>query len=539
MHGLHRKVFGLKRWLVWFIAALALCGCAKATENGHVLRLADGPGYPMLNPYFQNGDWGAEGLWELTGASLAGWAATSDTFRPILLRELPTRANGGISPDFRRFVLHLRSNLHWSDGAALTSRDVVFTYHAVMDPSSGVTSTEGWNALQTISAPNPMTVVMSLRVPDAGFLQLLCIDMRFILPEHLLAGAPLNHATKYNRMPIGAGPFRYAKVDPAAEVVLEPNPLYFLGPPKLKQIVERSIPDDNTKIIQMRTGELDMIAHISPRNVLAARTIPAASVGALGTYASLRIVFDLRSPLVQEPAVREALRLGVNRPAIRDKVFDGAARLLESIFVVDDAMHVTLPFAAYDPARARLMLDRAGWRRGRDGIREKNGKKLVIDLLAKTGDQGTDETIELLRENWLRIGVGLNVRRVLEAQLNEEVWETGGIHALPFDGALLSYGSASLDAKFQWGCDTFPPNGFNVARYCDRRVDKLLASLTRIDGHANRLRVFARMQQIINSAVPQIVLVQPETIFVIGSHVHGIYLNAWSIYDHFSNVDIF
>jgi hypothetical protein len=162
--------------------------------------------------------------------------------------------------------------------------------------------------------------------------------------------------------------------------------------------------------------------------------------------------------------------------------------------------------------------------------------RFLMCLIAALALCGCAQT---MRENWSRIGAGLSVRRVQEAQLNEQIWETGGTHALPFDAVLVSYGSALLDTDVQWGCDTFPPHGFKVTRYCDHRVDKLLASLTRVDGHANRLRIFAQIQQIINSAVPQIVLVQPTTLFVIGSRVHGIYLNAWSIYDHFSNVDTF
>ena len=136
---------------------------------------------------------------------------------PDLASEVPTLRNGGISPDGRTIVYHLRRNVVWQDGKPLTAGDVVFTQHAIMNPGNNVYSRYGFERVQSISAPDRYTVQIRLRAPFSPILtQFFGPSNNYgIMPEHLLRGyADLNHIP-FNALPVGSGPYT-VKSGPAA-----------------------------------------------------------------------------------------------------------------------------------------------------------------------------------------------------------------------------------------------------------------------------------------------------------------------------------
>jgi peptide/nickel transport system substrate-binding protein len=519
--------------VVLVLAVSLFAGCANSTVAPHVLRLSDGTGDYTLDPYFAT-DQESFDLAALTMASLVRWDDGSESFRPEMLTVLPSRANGGVSRDFRHIVLHLRPNMRWSDGAPLTSRDVVFTAHAVTDPGGGAIFRDGWNDLRSIKALDATTVQMETISTDANFLHRRLFGyMRFILPEHLLAGVALNHSS-YNRMPVGAGPFRYVRVDPGTAIVLEANPTYFRAPPKLHRIVVRILPDANTTLVQMRTGDLDMIANLSAEADSAARALTNVRIAGLSTYATVRVVFNRDSPTVGDQRVREALRYATDRRTIAAKVYHGIGAIFEALFVPEDAMHAELHFVEYDPARAARALERAGWRPGPDGVRMKGGTRLTFSLIAPSKDLRLDAAIEIMRADWAKIGAAVQVQRI---PFQEMLVPDGRVARGHFDAVIIPYGTASMWFDNQWGCAEFPPRGLNLARFCDRGVEERVALLRRTDDRVARARIFSEIQRIIDQRVPMIILVQPPNLYVFGPRVRGVHMNPWSIFERFSEAD--
>jgi len=117
---------------------------------------------------------------------------------PKLAREVPTRANGGISADGLTITYHLRAGVRWQDGVAFTSRDVKFSYDAIMNPNNDVISRHGYDIVRSVETPDPLTVVFRLKQPFAPFVSVVFgeSDSTYgILPAHVLDWAAASVAT--------------------------------------------------------------------------------------------------------------------------------------------------------------------------------------------------------------------------------------------------------------------------------------------------------------------------------------------------------
>lgn len=147
------------------LLALACAACSRAGEprQAHVLRIADWSEPTSLNPLLAH-DQDTIGLDLLFCQTLVG-LSHDNKLVPILLRRVPTRANGDISADGKTIVYRLRPDVRFADGQPLTSRDVVFTYHAVMDPRNPVLSQDAYRRIAALAAPDARTVVVHLRSP--------------------------------------------------------------------------------------------------------------------------------------------------------------------------------------------------------------------------------------------------------------------------------------------------------------------------------------------------------------------------------------
>lgn len=172
------------------LLALACAACSRAGEprQAHVLRIADWSEPTSLNPLLAH-DQDTIGLDLLFCQTLVG-LSQDNKLVPILLRRVPTRANGDISADGKTIVYHLRSNVRFADGQLLTSRDVVFTYRAVMDPRNPVLSQDAYRRIAALAAPDARTVVVHLRSPWNAAVRELFAQSDFAFGVYLRARSP-------------------------------------------------------------------------------------------------------------------------------------------------------------------------------------------------------------------------------------------------------------------------------------------------------------------------------------------------------------
>jgi len=176
---------------------------------------------------------------------------------PDLITEIPTVENGGISDDYLTYTYHLRRDARWHDGVPVTSKDVKFTYELMMNPDITVETRQGWDVIRRVETPDSYTVVFHLKEVYANFVGD-CFYDESVLPEHILKDrvGPGFRSARFNREPVGSGPFKFVEWVPGSHMVLEANRDYYGEGPYLDRIVIKFIPDGNALLMQLRAGEI-------------------------------------------------------------------------------------------------------------------------------------------------------------------------------------------------------------------------------------------------------------------------------------------
>jgi peptide/nickel transport system substrate-binding protein len=469
-------------------------------------------------------------LSELTSAEFVRFDTAGNPI-PELVTSIPTKENGGVSADGRTITWHLRRGVRWSDGAPFDSSDVVYTYRVVMDPNNNVPARAAWERLSSVTAPDKYTVVFHFKSPYALFLvdYFASVSPSCVLPKHILGpGTSINQAP-YNALPVGIGPFRYTAFNRGDDVELEANPYYWRGHAKLQRIVYKMITDENVDFTELQTGEIDLWALINGALAQRVRTLPGKAVVApLGTFLA-GVYFNVQRPSVSDPRVRRALRLATDRPALVDKVSLHNAVAQESLVPATAHDYLDLPLAPYDPKRAAALLDAAGWKRGPDGTRSKNGVALNIEIAIPGGYAPSANAANLLLNDWGAIGVGVQIRVWPDSTFFAPLDAGGIIQSGKFDAVLFSNGPfpyANIDTVY--ACKAFPPNGFNSDRYCNPRVDALNARYTQTFDPAERTKLAASMQRQLDDDAPGIVTYLRKYVEAYDNRLHGYHLSAYT-----------
>jgi peptide/nickel transport system substrate-binding protein len=521
------------------LGALTACAAAPKTTP-HELRYAIAEDVANLNPHL-SGQVSVSVLSSWTAAWLTRVGARGEPV-PELATVIPTPANGGISSDGRTIIYHLRRGVVWSDGAPFNADDVVFSTKVVLNPANNEGTRAGWDDIATIQEPDKYTVVYRLRHPYAGFIyQYFSTEGAnpSILPKHILGGLPNINDAPYNALPIGIGPFKYVRWKRSDFIELAANPTYFRGPPKLRRIVVRIMPDRNAALNALEAHEVDLLI-LWPSYYERARAIPGVTVSKRlgGRYAHLD--FNLSHPVVADPAVRQAIRLAIDRETILRKIGRGLGIVQDNIVSpINPAFDPRVPTAPFDIAAANRILDGAGWRRGPDGVRERNGRRLELFFAASAGTPDLDERNELIRQWLRRIGVALDIRRYA-APIYFALASQGGILAGgKFDlTTFVSSGDPIGDLSGQYACSAAAPNGQNVTHYCNRRVDAAMDAFSRLYSFRARQPYADFVQSQLQRDVPSIVLSIPYDLFAYNSKLRGFRTGSIAPFDDFMRVDI-
>ncbi|HEX4604893.1 MAG TPA: ABC transporter substrate-binding protein, partial [Candidatus Angelobacter sp.] len=290
-------------------------------------------------------------------------------FDPLVHRDehfnmVPWVAEKWDTPDPVTYVFHLRQGIHFHDGRPLTSRDVKWTLDSIRDGSLITLKTTTYKLVARVDAPDDSTVVVHLSEPDGTLL--------YNVSEGAFGIVPYGSDKRFNRNPIGSGPFRFVLQEPDSQVVLERNDSYWGQHAKVERVRLSIVPDATTRALELRKGSAD----ISPSGSLSAdmvgtlRREPNLEVEQQpGTVLSY-LAFNLRDPILKDVHVRQALAFAIDRGTILHYLFGDQGRLADSVLPPQHwAYSGDVAHYPYDPAKANSLLDSAGYARGNDGTR--------------------------------------------------------------------------------------------------------------------------------------------------------------------------
>ncbi len=484
------------------ILCLAAAFCAppvSASDSLHswtqpnVLRYGDQIEPDSLNPYLANA-LAATRVDTLIFSGLIRYGLNGRLL-PDLATAVPSVANGGISRDLKTYTYHLDPRALWHDGVPVTAADVVFTWHEIMDPRNNVTSRNGYDHIANVVAVDPHTVRISYREPYAPALNNFAAgpSRKSILPKHVLEHEDFN-TTDFNRAPIGSGPYQFVRWDHGSEVVLAAFPKYFRGRAIIPKIEYRIVPDTNTLFNEVRTHDLDA-AEIEASFVKLAQASPGIAVVEASTLGYRHLDFNTTHPGLDERDVRLALSYALDRDAIFNKIYFGIGDRTPGDQLVSTGWgDPHIPRYPHDPAKANAMLDRAGWKRGPDGIRTKGGQRLAFVMRSIAGQKPAEALEVEAQSDWQKIGVDLTIKNSPGATLF-----ANGIGPLPAgDYDVGYYGflrEPDPDDSEMIGPDSVPPNGRNWTRYRDPVIGDLQRRALEAVDENKRRALYVRIER--------------------------------------------
>ncbi len=534
-------------------AALALAACAATLPAAsvaqaarhpytipHVLRYATGEDIVGLNPHLVQ-----QGTVSFMSQLTMAWLLRYDQHNqpvPELATTVPSKAHGGISRDGKTITYHLRRDAKWSDGTPFTADDVRFSVDVVRNPANNEGTHLGFDQIDRVEVPDPYTVVFRMQRPYSGFY------VNFfssgganpcVLPKHLLEKLPNINDAPYNALPVGIGPFKYVSWKRADSVEMVPDPLYFGRKPKLQRVIFKIIPDRNTTLTQLTTHEIDLWAALPAAFYDRARAVPGVATIRQASYGFNHVDFNVEHGALRDPVVRRALRLATDRATIREKIRHGVGILQETPFSPGHPFHVDLPRVPFDVAAANRLLDAAGWKRGADGVRAKDGMRLEFTVAIGVGLPDTDAILELMRSSWSEAGAHFEVRHY-PSPLYFAPAQTGGIlYSGKYDVAIFAwYTDPNGDLTNLYACDRIPPKGQNIPRYCNHGADAALRRFISTYDLAEQRAASRVVQEALYRDVPTFVLDAREDVYAFNDDMHGFHPNQVTAFDDLVEADI-
>jgi len=517
-------------------------GRTAAASHPHWLRIANGQGDPNslnihLDPSATTGF-----IAELTQAYLARYDRGAHPV-PELVTVIPTQRNHGISADGKTITWHLRRGVRWSDGVAFTSDDVVFSVHAIMNPANNEEQgTSGWDLIAKMDQPDRHTVVFHLKRPYGSYLPLYfgtAANEPCILPKHILGTLHDINTAPYNAKPVGIGPFRVVQWRHGDAIELEANPYYWRGVPKLKRVTFKLLASQETLTAQLQTGEVDLWPLMPPSYTARLKSVASLDVRVEPNFRTTNLDFQNTRPLVSDPRVRQAIRAALDRKRLVATVLHGYGSLHDGVVIPLDPPSEHDRTEPYDPARARALLEAAGWHAEPDGTRSRAGTKLVLDAVYPVGTAELDRTIEFVRSALHDVGLTVQSRRFAPNVFRAQLSAGGILYGGKYDIALYPRTlEAVSDVNGLYGCDAIPPRGENASRYCSPHVDALLRDVEASYNDDVRRRLFARVQAQMVADVPTIMLYVWRGGYAWNHHVRAFNPPLITPFDDMQNVDV-
>jgi peptide/nickel transport system substrate-binding protein len=458
---------------------------------------------------------------------------------PDLVVRVPTRANGDISADGKTIVYHLRRGVRWQDGVPLTSRDVAFTFALMRDPKSNFPETSVYSIVDRLDTPDDHTVVLHLHSAWADATSQLFVggEDGSIVPEHVLRGVTDLTTSRFESAPIGSGPYAVERWDRGNGIVLRANPNYFRGRPPIDRIDVAFVPDQNTIALRILTGELDFSPQIPQSAAPTLHPSPSLRLVSAPTYNDIQLGFNTRLAPFDDARVRRALVMAVDRAHLVSAVYYGFAVVADDLVPPQSSAYVHDPSVRPDgdPDAAGKLLDAAGWPRGSDGVRRKNGAPLAFVLTVPSGYAAVVNSAVQAQAGWHAIGVEASLKTVPSNVLYAP--GTGLMPSGLFSAYLVTNGyETSPDRADTLTTAGIPPNGRNYPRYSDRDVDAwtALARTTLVDAPRNAL--YAKISRRVRSDAPLVPLLWQKQVYAYTSKLSGVRpetVNSdfWNVYD--------
>jgi peptide/nickel transport system substrate-binding protein len=429
----------------------------------------------------------------------------------------------------KRYVLHLRRNARWSDGHPLTAKDVAFSIELGNNPLLIEGNSSEFGLMRSVRALDRYTVEVTIAQPSPPFLEN-ALGATYPLPEHILHRYPpmseaeakfVNTDVDFNQHPTISGPFEIERNVPDSYLILRRNPLYWGPAPKMNRIAFRVYPQQDSLYAAVDAGEVD-VTDIPP-NLWRIHNRLRGNHKFINwpwnvTFLLLPNYDDPAISWIHDPRTKQAMMYAINRKFIISGLMSGQADVLNGpIPTFSPYYDKKVTTYEYNPAKARALLDAAGWHL-QNGVRVKDGKALRVTL--KTGgatDAIASNIAELIQANLKNVGIDC----VLQNEELQTFFED--LHNSRFQLALrgVILDPYPDDYKFYYSTQTRANGGYNLGFYSNPQIDQAIADARTASNAAAARAALNRYQELASVDLPAIYLYSNRLGAVVPSNMTG------------------
>ncbi len=457
-----------------------------------------------------------------------------------------------------KVTFKLIDGITWEDGTPVTADDFVFAFQLYQDPGIKNASRFLLERTAEIQKVDDQTFVW---VGAPGY-----SDATYFLnffgpePKHVLESMDPAEigGSDYANKPLAYGPYKIVENVPNERTTLEANPTYWRadeGLPKVGNIVFKYLTSEDQVLQQLEGEEIDVVGQIGltlaqaplldeleSQGLVKAQYVP----GTVWEHVDFGIQRgDDQTPFFDDVRVRQAVAYGTDRQKIIDQVLYGKTVQMNSFLPMDHWAYPPngegLNEYAYDPEKAKALLDEAGWVEGADGIREKDGRKLQVQFYTTENNATRQAVAQIMQEDLKKIGIDVVLNFVPGPAVLFKNGADGVLTGRTFDMGMYAWVSGSDPSTLLYVCSQIPTAdnsyaGQNNPGYCSEDYDKAaLASQAETD-RAKRIPLVIEAQQIFNNDLPTFPLYQRVNVGAVRTGVTGPQLDPTSQQD-FYNID--
>ena len=427
-------------------------------------------------------------------------------------------------PDPQTYIFHIRHGVQFHDGRPLTARDVKWTLDSVRNGTVITLKSAAFKLVDRVEATDDYTVVLHVKEPDS--------PLMWSLTDGALGIVPYGSDKNFNRNLIGSGPFKFVRFDPDSQVVLERNDSYWAERPKVERVRFVIVPDATTRALELRKGSadvsasnslpLDIVKTLRQDNKLQVMQEPGTNL--------LYVAFNLRDPILKNVQVRQAIAYALNRGPMLHYLFADAGRLADSVLPPEHwAYNGSVNHYPYSVEKAKLLLDAAGYPRGKNGMR--------FHITMKTSTEETARLIAAVMQQQLRdVGIVLEIRSFEPTTFYADVVKGAfQMYTLRW----LGYSNEDPDIfEYAFYTGSFAPKAANRSYYSNARVDQLIEEGRRILDQERRKQIYAEVQSILAHDLPYIDFWYLDNVMVHSRRVRIDHIGPGGNYDFLTTAEL-
>ena len=464
------------------------------------------------------------------------WETDLGKFSPGLATDWSVNATAS------EYTFHLRKDVKFTDGTPFNAAAIKYTFDRIMNPDlKSQTAISLMGPYKETQVVDDYTAVVKFSAPYAPFLDSAANPyLGIVSPDAVKAAGKDWGVSKL----VGTGPYKLDKYIPDSEVDLVANPDYKWAPgfakskaaPTIAKLTFKIIEEPATRLAALESGEIQAIEDVPEQDVArmsADKAYTVIQVAQPGTGWSLMI--NVTNPPTDDLAVRKAISLGSDKKGMIQTVWNGLGTpgcgpLTHSMFAFDPKSCDYLP---YDPAQAAKVLDDAGWKVGSDGIRAKNGTRLVIQHWFRADSSLGNAMATFMKADLKKIGIEVNLNGASKAGYFDAVragkhntqnwWDTG-----TDPDAMVRELFYSSNAN----------GGTNRNRYVNKDMDKLIDDAAGSSDSATRVKLYAQIQKKNADYAIMVFYNDPVALFAYSSKVQGASLILGGNYLYFYDATV-